>query len=413
MRAAVPPPGEARADGWIAAEVGRRLERLLYPDAPSLFEHSEPAAVFAEHAALTAGRDLGLSGLSHARLERDGPQQWPFPAGAAAGQARRYEDGRFATANGRALFHATPYRPPADAVNAHYPFRLLTGRLRDQWHGMSRSGRVARLFSHAPEPTLDMHPADAARRGLQAGELVRVESRRGGLVLPLALSEELPGGCVFAAMHWSGQHLDSGGVNQACSPAVHPQSFQPELKHAAVRVERAELPWRVRAASRHPTGAARAAAALAGRLRLRRAQPAPAGHPGAERRPRPAAAGLAGRADLAAGPGRRPAAANLQRRARGLEQRIAWRDDAPWAYVFAGGQDDGARLLAAMQSGRPWPGSRLSALVGAAAAPAAARIVCNCLQVDAERIQAAIADGAPGRTQGAAGLRRRLWFLRA
>ena len=76
--AAVPPPGEARADGWIAAEVGRRLERLLYPDAPSLFQDCEPAAVFAEHAALTAGRDLDLSGLSHARLERDGPQQWPF-----------------------------------------------------------------------------------------------------------------------------------------------------------------------------------------------------------------------------------------------------------------------------------------------------------------------------------------------
>ncbi|RBH38852.1 nitrate reductase, partial [Pseudomonas sp. MWU13-2860] len=78
VRAAVPPPGEARADGWIAAEVGRRLERLLYPDAPSLFQDCEPAAVFAEHAALTAGRDLDLSGLSHARLERDGPQQWPF-----------------------------------------------------------------------------------------------------------------------------------------------------------------------------------------------------------------------------------------------------------------------------------------------------------------------------------------------
>ncbi|WP_039756621.1 (2Fe-2S)-binding protein, partial [Chromobacterium haemolyticum] len=89
---------------------------------------------------------------------------------------------------------------------------------------------------------------------------------------------------------------------------------------------------------------------------------------------------------------------------RRLEQRIAWRDDAPWAFVFAGGQDDGARLLAAMQSGQPWPGSRLSALVpGAASAPAAARIVCNCLHVDAERIQTAIAAGAD-----LAGLKARL-----
>ncbi|PTU68960.1 nitrate reductase [Chromobacterium haemolyticum] len=406
VRAAVPPPGEARADGWIAAEVGRRLERLLYPDAPSLFQNSEPAAVFAEHAALTAGRDLDISGLSHARLERDGPQQWPYPAGAAAGQARRYEDGRFPTANGRAQFHVTPYRPPADAVNARYPFRLLTGRLRDQWHGMSRSGRVARLFSHAPEPTLDMHPADAVRRGLKAGELVSVESRRGSLVLPLALSEDLPGGCVFAAMHWSGQHLNSGGVNQACSPAVDAQSFQPELKHAAVRVERAELPWRVRAASRHPdlpALRARLQPLLAGcgyaALSLRPPDILVLNAAHAQARP-DWLSELTRLLDLDGG----PQLQTFSDARRGLEQRIAWRDDAPWAFVFAGGQDDGARLLAAMQSGQPWPGNRLSALVpGAASAPAAARIVCNCLHVDAERIQTAIAAGAD-----LAGLKARL-----
>ncbi len=112
---------------------------------------------------------------------------------------------------------------------------LLTGRLRDQWHGMSRTGRVA-AFAHSPEPTLRMHPGDAQRRGLVAGELVQIASKRGALVLPLELSDELRSGTVFAPMHWSGQSLSSGGINEVSTPAVDARSQQPELKHTAVRV---------------------------------------------------------------------------------------------------------------------------------------------------------------------------------
>jgi assimilatory nitrate reductase catalytic subunit len=114
---------------------------------------------------------------------------------------------------------------------------------------MSRTGRLPQLFAHRPEPALEMHPDDAERRGL-AGELVRISSKRGQLVLPLALSRELPGGTVFAAMHWNGQFLNSGGINETSQPQVDGQSFQPELKHAAVKVEKISLPWRVTAALR-------------------------------------------------------------------------------------------------------------------------------------------------------------------
>src|SRR5690554_7950515 len=109
-----------------------------------------------------------------------------------------------ATPDEHARIHPTPDRPIAEPESTRYPLRLLTGRLRDQWHGMSRSGRVPALFAHSPEPGLRMHPDDAARRGLKAGELVRVASKRGELVLPLELSDEVASGAVFAAMHWSG-----------------------------------------------------------------------------------------------------------------------------------------------------------------------------------------------------------------
>src|SRR5690606_11516103 len=143
VRAAVPAPGQARPDWWIAREVACRLEaRLAAPGAAPLFTADTPARIFDEHRALTVGRDLDIGGLDYARLEREGPQQWPLPAGAALGQARRYTDGVFATADGRARFHPTAYQPVAEPVSARFPLRLLTGRLRDQWHGMSRSGRV-------------------------------------------------------------------------------------------------------------------------------------------------------------------------------------------------------------------------------------------------------------------------------
>ena len=99
-------------------------------------------------------------------LEQRGPQQWPMPEGATPGRARLYDDGGFRTPDGRARFVATPYRPVAEPRDARYPFALNTGRLRDQWHGMSRTGTLGRLFGHVPEPALQVHPQDLARRQL-------------------------------------------------------------------------------------------------------------------------------------------------------------------------------------------------------------------------------------------------------
>ncbi|MCF5946729.1 nitrate reductase, partial [Xanthomonas perforans] len=137
VRKAVEAPGQARADWWIANEVARRLEARLAPvRGQGLFAFKHPAQIFDEHRALTIGRDLDIGGLDYALLDH-GPQQWPFPAGSTQGQARRYTDGVFAHANGRARFHATPFRKVAEATSARFPMQLLTTRVRDQWHGMS------------------------------------------------------------------------------------------------------------------------------------------------------------------------------------------------------------------------------------------------------------------------------------
>ncbi|WP_028227420.1 nitrate reductase [Paraburkholderia ferrariae] len=404
VRAAVEPPGEAKPDWWIAVEVARRIEKLLETQGGKpLFGFDSPEAIFNEHRLLTEGRDLDIGGLDYATLDARGPQQWPFRAGSHHGEARRYTDGRYATANGRARFHALDYQPPADTVNARFPFRLTSGRLRDQWHGMSRTGRVGRLFTHAPEPALDMHAGDAARRGLRDGDLVRVISRRGELVLPMRVSEEVPSGTLFAPMHWNAQFMSSGGINEVTDPAVDPHSSQPELKHAAVRVEAISLPWRVSAARRGDALALQAAVQpLMGACRyaslaieddllvLRAAHTAaPAGW----------------LEQLYTALGLLPGDDTLEYRdaRRGLDKRALWRDNVIQGFVLAGDVAQSESLLAAVRAAQPWQGTRLAAFAarrGAAnAADAAAgtpreRIVCSCRQVGAAKIQAAIAQGA-------------------
>ena len=252
VRAAVPPPGDARDDWRIAVDFARRLEARLGPGYPperrTLFPFEAPEQVFREHVRTTRDRDLDITGLSYALLEARGPQQWPFPAGATKGRVRLYTDGIFPTADGRARFVAVPFKPVAEKVDARYPFRLNTGRLRDQWHAMSRTGSIQQLFQHVGEPRLAMHAADLARRGFQAGDLVRVESRRGALVVPVEASGELRPGQAFLPMHWGSASLGGAGatgINAVTSPARCPQSQQPELKHAAVRITKAELPWQL------------------------------------------------------------------------------------------------------------------------------------------------------------------------
>ncbi|MEB0137041.1 molybdopterin-dependent oxidoreductase [Actimicrobium sp. CCC2.4] len=251
LNAAIAGPGEARHDWQIVVDFAQRLEKLLGRER-SLFAYDSAESIWNEHRESTRGRDLDITGLSYAILAEQGPQQWPYPTGATTGKQRLYEDGIFPTATGRAHFVDTPYKPVAEAIDARFPFRLNTGRLRDQWHGMSRTGTVAQLFAHAAEPAIVMAQADMDRRMIAGGDMVHVTSRRGSQIFPVHAGDDMRAGQAFIGMHWGEEYVSgrghagdgSHGVNALTSPALDPSSKQPELKHAAIKILKAELPWR-------------------------------------------------------------------------------------------------------------------------------------------------------------------------
>jgi assimilatory nitrate reductase catalytic subunit len=248
VRAAVPAPGAARHDWQLVVDVARRFDPVK---GATLFPYDTPESIWLEHRESTRGRDLDITGLSYQTLEQAGPQHWPFREGQAQGQARLYEDGVFPTADGRARFAALPYVPLAEPRESRYPFSLTTGRLRDQWHGMTRTGTIGRLFGHVAEPSVQLHPADMAERGWRDGELVHVTSKRGSILVPAQASDTVARSQAFMAMHWGAEYLSGcsstgeplAGVNALTTSACCPTSKQPELKHAAVKVLKAELPW--------------------------------------------------------------------------------------------------------------------------------------------------------------------------
>lgn len=247
VRAALPAAGESRADWRIVRDVARRMEAALRPGQASLFAWDREEQLWLEHREATLGRDLDIGGLSYPMLE-EAPRQWPWPAGASAATTRLYEDGEFAHPDGRARFITKPFAPTAEVQDARFPMALSTGRLRDQWHGMSRSGTVARLFAGEPEPAVTMHPQDIDQRGLTTASLVRVRSRRGELIVPLRADEGVGAQQAWLPMHWGSEFLGGrglSGINALTQPAYCPDARQPELKFTAVAVEAVQLPWRV------------------------------------------------------------------------------------------------------------------------------------------------------------------------
>jgi assimilatory nitrate reductase catalytic subunit len=422
VRAAVSAPGEARADWSIGVDFARRLEQRLprrRADGATMFPYETPESVWSEHRESTRGRDLDITGLDWRALEE--PQQWPFPDGAVAGKARLYEDHHFATPDGRARFGAPAWRPVAEPRDARFPVSLNTGRLRDQWHGMSRTGTLGRLFGHSAEPALEMHPQELERRRWRAGDLVRVQSRRGEMLLPVQPSAAVAPAQAFVAMHW-GEEFVSGrdkagaplrGVNGLTSPALCPQSKQPEFKHAAVRLERVELPWHLVAAAWLPADEVQST-----RERLRALMPrlayascVPLGH-----EPQ----GRVGLLLRAAAPGRPDedllraieVAFALDRDdvlryadVRRSQQRAIRFGTLPGqsvaastldAFLLAGDTQSSAWLLALLQDGAPARVFGPALLSGSANAPAAAPKarspqVCNCFDVSESAIGAALA----------------------
>lgn len=251
QRKFLPAPGAARADWWIVTEVARRMSF------GAAFPYRSPAEIFREHARLSSfendGRrdfDIGaLASISDDDYETLEPIRWPCRAGGKPGEAPP-SAGRFFTANGKARFVATEPRQPRSTCSDDYPYVLLTGRVRDQWHTMTRTGKSPRLAQTDAEPRLQLHPADAADLGLVHGGLAELRSASGAIRARVEFSDALRPGELFVPMHWSAQFASNGRVGSLIEPAVDPVSGQPEFKHTPVAVRPLSVAWHGFALSR-------------------------------------------------------------------------------------------------------------------------------------------------------------------
>ncbi|WP_417523259.1 molybdopterin-dependent oxidoreductase [Marinovum sp.] len=243
QRSVLPAPGQARADWDILADVGRRMGWH------AAFDYQSPAEIFREYAALSGiagyfGRDFDISALRDLEdpdYDRLAPSRWPLTEARQGG--RFFADGAFFHEGGRAKMLPLRHRPPEAKRAPRYPFRLNTGRIRDQWHTMTRTALSPRLSAHLAEPFLDIHPADAAGLGLRPADLVEVESPQGSAILRARISTDVQRGDVFAPIHWTGETAPSARIDALVAPVVDPVSGQPESKAGVVAVTRLEAAW--------------------------------------------------------------------------------------------------------------------------------------------------------------------------
>jgi assimilatory nitrate reductase catalytic subunit len=239
QRAFLPLPGEAQPDWWIVSEAARRLGFT------QAFAYRTPADVFREHAALSAfendsQRDFdlgGLADLADADYDRLDAVMWPVQAGAERTEKRFFAAGGFFTSDRRGRFIAPAFPQLRAPSSEAFPLRLNTGRLRDQWRTMTRTGQSPRLGAHSPEPQVDIHPDDAAVSGLEDGGFARVTTQHGCAVLRVCIRPGQQRGSIFAPIHWSDATASDARVGALAMAETDPFSGQPELKATPARVE--------------------------------------------------------------------------------------------------------------------------------------------------------------------------------
>src|ERR687894_1345356 len=248
----VDPPGEARPDWEIFAAVARALgfeEDFAWKDSADIYE---------EYKELTRGTPVDVTGLSHERLRRS-PRQWPVPdvpfhAERPSGKIKRrepdeehpgthrlYTDRKFNTPDGRARFEPTPHSGLHEPPSAEYPLTLSNGRVKNQWHMMSRTGRSEKLMKGLEDgPFVEVHPEAAEAASVEDGEPASIVSSRGSFKARGVVTPGLEPGSVFVPFHWGGLWTGGGSLNNATHDSACPISRQPELKGAAVRLEPAK-----------------------------------------------------------------------------------------------------------------------------------------------------------------------------
>ncbi len=251
QRSFMPTAGEARPDWWILTQVAQRLG---FAEA---FPYTQAAQIFREHARLSgfengAGfensgkRAFDISALAEsddAEYDALQPVQWPVNSQSPQGTQRLFTDGKFYTPSGKARMLAVVPQLPAVAVDAEFPLVLNTGRIRDQWHTMTRTGKVPRLNAHLFEPFVQVQARDAQNYQLQDGGLARLTSRHGSMLARVQVSEDQRPGSVFVPMHWNDAFAKLARVDALVAPITDPISGQPESKHTPVRIAPYRPAW--------------------------------------------------------------------------------------------------------------------------------------------------------------------------
>ena len=226
-------PGEALPDAEI---LWRFAQAMGYEG----FDYKNAAEVYDEHCLLTKGTNIDITGLSHERLKNEGSFQWPVPHKTHPGTPRLFTDLNFHTNDKKAHFNAPrSLYNKSEATDIEYPLVLNTGRVRDQWHTRTKTGKVKRLLTHVPQPYLEMNKVDAFLRKLKEGDIAVIKSRRGEVQVKVKINFDIRERVVFLPMHW-GKVLnnDFGRANNLTNDLVDPISKEPDFKYCAVQVEK-------------------------------------------------------------------------------------------------------------------------------------------------------------------------------
>ncbi|SEM62580.1 ferredoxin-nitrate reductase [Mucilaginibacter gossypiicola] len=232
------PPGEAMPDSEI---ICRFAKKMGYKG----FDFKNAAEIYAEHAKLTGKTNIDISGLTHDTIILQRSIQWPYKKrNAAVGTPRLFTDKQFYTTTGNAQISAVPDAHTSETTDSDYPFILTTGRIRDQWHTMSKTGKVNKLNQHIKESFVEINPIDAAALEIKEGDVTIITSRRGEARVKARLTEQIKQGVIFVPMHW-GKILnnDLHRINNVTNDALDPISKEPDFKYCAVKIEKYKKPF--------------------------------------------------------------------------------------------------------------------------------------------------------------------------
>ncbi|WP_207425548.1 nitrate reductase [Pedobacter sp. SYSU D00535] len=232
----VPPPGEALPDAEIICRFAQKMGF-------SGFDFASSEEIYKEHAKLTDKTSINIKGLDYSIIKANKTIQWPFNKRNNTSTKRLFVDKKFYTPSQKAILHAPEDIFSSEAPDADFPFILTTGRIRDQWHTMSKTGKVNKLKQHISQAFIEIHPEDAERLGLKEGEIAVVKSRRGDVRVRAKVSATIKPGVVFLPMHW-GKILgsDLNRANNVTSALLDPLSKEPDFKYCAVSVEKYKKP---------------------------------------------------------------------------------------------------------------------------------------------------------------------------